>query len=429
MTAPGSFVPRGFAVRQAIVGPRLDDVAGDVERRLALLDLGQQVRSGDTVAIAAGSRGIANLAVVLRVIVDHLRALGAEPFIVPAMGSHGGATAEGQAQILRSYGVTDDAVGCAVRASMEVTEIGRSTLGFPIVTDALAFGADHLVVCNRVKPHTLFTGPIESGLTKMLMIGLGKQVGAANYHRAIADLGWTTVVDEVAPILLDRHHLLAGVAILERSDDQTAQVEVLAPDQILGTEPQLLARARAWMPRLPFPAADLVLIDRIGKDISGAGLDVNVVGRKDAPHEGHHGPGPHVRYVAIRGLTPATHRNAVGLGLAELCRTRIVREMDVATTRLNALTALDLPAAMVPLDYETDREILDVALDLIGLRAPQEGRILWIPDTLHLQNVWCSEAYLADATGRDDLEILSEPAALPFDPHGNLPDDIPAVWT
>jgi hypothetical protein len=416
----------GFVVRQPPRGPRLDDVAGEVQASLAGLDLARRVRRGDTVAVTAGSRGITDIAVVLRAIVEHVRALGADPFLVPAMGSHGGGTAEGQARILTTYGLTADVIGCAVRSSMDVVEVGRSRFGFPVVTDALAAGADHVVVCNRVKPHTLFAGTVESGLVKMLLIGLGKQVGATTLHRAIAAHGWQPVVDDVTPILTRGAKVLAGVAIVERSDDATARVVAVDPDAFLPVEPGLLVQAASWMPRLPFPSADLLLVDRIGKDVSGAGLDVNVVGRKGAPHE----PDPHgaarIGTIAVRGLTPATDGNAIGIGLAELCRTRVVEAMDPAITRLNALTALHLPAAMVPLDYATDAAMIDTALALQAGDPARAPRVQWIRDTRDLDQAWCSAAYRTDADERDDLEVVSDLAPLPLGSDGNLPDVLPA---
>jgi hypothetical protein len=257
------------------------------------------------------------------------------------------------------------------------------------------------------------------------MIGLGKTAGAAACHRAIMDHGWPAVVGDVAPTLLEAMNVLAGVALVERGDDRTAHVAVLAPEAWPAEEPALLDAARRLRPRLPFLDLDLLLLDRIGKDISGAGLDTNVVTRKGRLHPPTFEPHGLVRLIAVRGLTPGTSGNAVGIGLAELCRSRVLREMDVAATRLNALTAGDVAAAMLPLDFETDREIIETALLMIGLREPHEARVVWARDTLHLDETLCSLALLAEARARDDVEIVGEPFDLPFDPDGNLPDDRP----
>jgi hypothetical protein len=418
--------PRLFRVRQQVRGPVVGDVEAAVRDGLAALPLDDRVRPGDSVAVAVGSRGIADIGVVVAATVRHLQGLGAEVVVVPAMGSHGGGTAEGQRATLAERGVTERSCGCAIRSDMATFEVGRASGGFPLLVDRHAAAADHVVICNRVKPHTMFTGSVESGLVKMLMLGLGKQQGAATYHRAIVDRGWEPVVQDVAPVLLRAAKVLAGVAIVERADDRTARVAVLPPERFLVDEPALLDDARAWMAKLPFTELDLLLVDRIGKDVSGSGLDVNVVGRKGSPHEPRPDAPVRVRTIAVRGLTTATHGNALGIGLAELCRSRVLREMDVEATRLNALTAGDAPAAMAPLDYETDVELIEAGLRMIGLRASQEARVCWIRDTLHLDEVLCSESLLTDARAGDDLDVVSAPAPLPIGPDGNLPDDLPA---
>lgn len=418
-------LPPFVRVRQQVEGPVVADVAAEVEAGLGALALADRIRPGDTVAVTGGSRGITDIVVVLRTVVAHLRKLGAQPFLVPAMGSHGGGTADGQRTVLGSYGMTERNVGCAVKASMEVVDVGRSTLGFPLWQDRIASDADHVVVCNRVKPHTMFSGRHESGLVKMLMIGLGKAEGAATCHRAIMEHGWDAVVDDVAPYLLAHTKVVCGVAVVERSDERTASVVVLPPERWLADEPGLLDDARRWMPRLPFTDIDLLLLDRVGKNISGAGLDTNVVGRKDVVHPSTFQPHRRVKFIAVRGLTPETHGNAMGIGLAEFARSRVLRDMDVAATRLNALTAGDLPAAMLPLDYETDREIVDTALPMAGLRAPGLARIVWARNTLDLRETFCSAALAEQAEHRDDLEV-GAPFALPFDARGNLPDDLPS---
>jgi hypothetical protein len=424
--------PQVFRVRQQVVGPLVDDVAGEVEAGLAGLGLGGQVAAGDTVAIGAGSRGIVDVAEGVRAVAVHLTRLGAEPFVVPAMGSHGGGTAEGQRETLAARGITESTIGCPVRSSMRTVEVGRSALGFPLLLDAHAAAADHVVVVNRVKSHTMFTGEVESGLSKMVMLGLGKQAGAATYHGAIHDHGWMEVVRDVVPRLVADGHggrgkVVAGVALVERGDDRTARVAVVAGDRFLADEPELLRAAREWMAKLPFADVDLLLVDRIGKDVSGAGLDVNVVGRKGSPHESHEDALARVRTIAVRGLTDATHGNALGIGLAELCRSRVLEQMDVAATRINALTAGDVPAAMAPLDYRTDAEMISVALGLIGLRRPADARVCWIRDTLRLDEALCSAVFLDEALRRDDLDVISDPFPLPLDGDGNLPDDLPSA--
>ncbi len=412
-------------MRQAVRGPKVDDVAARVTETLSSLDLGRKVRPGDRVAVTAGSRGIANVATAIAATVAHLRALGAEPLVVPAMGSHGGGTAEGQVELLASYGITEATCGCPIVASMDTVSLGESKLGFPMLFDRVASEADHVVLVNRVKTHTMFTGPVESGLAKMAMIGLGKQAGAAIYHQAIVEHGWTTVIDDVVPVVLEKGKILAGVALVERGDEETARVEALPAEAILTDEPALLADSRRWMATLPFTDIDLLLVDEIGKNISGAGLDPTVVGRKDSLHMADPGRDLRVRFIAARNLSEDTHGNAIGVGIAEFCRSRLLRGMDVEATRLNAFTAGDIAPAMASLDFETDVEIVDTALSMIGLRAPHEARAIWMRNTLAVDVVACSDALRDEADLRDDIEVLTSPAPLPFDAEGNLPDFLP----
>jgi hypothetical protein len=419
-----SAFPQIFRVRQTFETTHVADVPAEVERQLARLELRNSVRQGQSVAITAGSRGIANIAVITKAIVDHLKRLGAKPFIVPAMGSHGGGTAEGQRHVIESYGITEQFVGCPIRSSMETVVVGRAAEGFPIHFDRLAFEADHVVVCNRIKPHTGFAGSIESGLMKMLLIGLGKCEGATVYHRAIRDFTFEQILRSAAAEVLAKCRILAGVGIVENAYDQAGRIEAVRPAEMETRERELLALAKRWLPRLPFDNVDVLLIDQIGKDISGTGLDPNVVGRKFNDHQAIDGEFPKVRRIALRGLTPATHGNAIGMGMTEFCRSRLLEQIDPVATRLNGLISGHIAAVMQPLDYPTDREMLEAALGTIGLVAPPDAKLLWIADTLHLGEVECAAAYLDEARQRSDLTILSEPRRLAFDKHGNLPESV-----
>jgi hypothetical protein len=412
--------PHIFRVRQIFSAERVGDIAGEVDRQLAGLQLARRVSPGETVAVTAGSRGVANIAAILRATVGHFRKLHAEPFLVPAMGSHGGGTAEGQLEVLASYGITEESIACPIRSSMETVVVGQTREGFPVHFDRHAFEADHVVVCNRVKPHTRFAGPIESGLMKMMLIGLGKKNGAEVYHRAIVDYSFAQIIRSVADQVFANCGILAGLAIIENAHDETARIEAVLPGEFESREIQLLRMAKQGMARLPFDRIDLLLVDRIGKNISGTGLDTNVVGRKFDDHKAAEGETPRVKLIAVRGLTPETHGNAVGMGIAEFCKSALLRETDLAATRLNAITAEHVSAAMAPLDYETDREILEAALPATR-EDRRRSRLLWIADTLHLAEVECSEAYWEEARNRDDLEILTELRSLPVGEDGHLP--------
>jgi hypothetical protein len=416
--------PEIFRIRQTFERPVVEDVAGEVASQLAALSLSEQVQPGQSVAITAGSRGIANIHVIIKAIVEHFKGIGAAPFIVPAMGSHGGATAEGQRKILESYGMTEEFCGCEIRASMETVEVCQAAEGFPVHFDKHAFGADHVVVCGRVKPHTGFVGDIESGLMKMMLIGLGKYNGAKIYHRAIKDYTFGQIVRSVAREVLAKCRVVAGVAIVENGYDETAKIQAVAPSEFEDREKELLVLAKQWMPRLPFKQADLLLIDELGKNISGSGMDTNVVGRKYLDHVAREDEFPKIRNIFIRGLTPETHGNATGIGLAEFALTRAVDAMDRHATRTNCLTGGHATGAMIPLHYETDLEVLDVALPQSGLTDPPDAKLMWIRNTLEVAEVECSAAYLAEAQSRNDLEILTDSRPLPFDGTGTLPNMI-----
>ena len=430
MTESTSRLPRIFRVRSRFERPRVEDAAATVRSELRRIGVMTSIRTGDRVAITAGSRGIADLPAILGAVVAEVRAAGGQPFLVPAMGSHGGATADGQRRVLQRLGVTESTCGCPIIASMETVVIGNAPLGFPIHFDRAAHEAQHVIVCNRIKPHTTLEGTIQSGLLKMLLIGLGKSRGAYIYHRAILEHRFDAIVQQVAHEVLARCPILAGVAIVENAYDETAVVEAVRPADFVTREPELLRLAYTLMPRLPFDPVDLLLVDRIGKDISGTGLDTSLVGRKHDPSSfgrpietAGASAGAHVRYIAVRDLTAATEGNAAGIGLVEFCRKRVIDKMDRDKTRLNAITAGHVEAARLPVDFQSDREILETALGSAGLAPLHATRLLWIRDTLGLAEVECSERYWESAARRSDLEILSELRSLPIGPHGNLPDD------
>jgi hypothetical protein len=419
-----STYPRIFRVRQRFEGPTLTDVAGEVKRQLSALPLDQRIKPGQTVAVTAGSRGIAKIAEIIKASVDHLKTLGAKPFIVPAMGSHGGGTAEGQVEILHGYGITEEYCGCPIRASMETVIVCQTKEGFPVHFDKFAHGADHVLVVGRVKPHTGFVGDIESGLMKMMLIGLGKHTGAIIYHRAIQDYSFSQIVRSVAGEVISKCRIVAGLGIVENEQDKTAKIQAVLPEELEAREKELLVLAKRWIPRLPFDRCHLLLVDQIGKNISGSGMDTNVIGRKYNDHKAVEDEFPKVKVIAVRALTEETHGNACGIGMAEFCRSRVVRETDVRKTRINCLTGGHAPAGMFPFDYETDREMLDTALPTIGLTEPPQAKLLWVRNTLDLIEVECGEAFLPQARERPNLEILTEPRELPLDTAGNLPDSM-----
>ena len=413
--------PPMFRLRQTFERPQVTDIPGTVERELAGLNLGAKIKPGQSVAVTAGSRGIANIHLVVKAIVTHLKKLGAQPFIVPAMGSHGGGTAEGQQGILEGYGITEEFCGCPIRASMETIVVCQAPEGFPVHFDRHASEADHVVVCGRVKPHTNFVGDIESGLMKMMLIGLGKHNGAKIYHRAIQNYSFGQIVRSVANIVLERCKIVAGVGVVENGYDETALIKAVAPEEFEAREKELLVKAKGWMPRLPFDEIDVLFVEEIGKNISGAGMDTNVIGRKYVGLPEGITEKPHVKRIIVRGLTEVTHGNACGLGIAEFCLTRAIDEMDRKITVINCLTGGHPEGARTPCYFDTDRECLDAALSVIGLVEPEQARIMWIRNTLDVIEVECSGAFLEEARTRRDLEVLTDLRELPLDTEGRLP--------
>ena len=414
--------PRMMRVRQHFEAPTLDDVAGAVRQEVAGLGLSSRVEPGQSVAISVGSRGIANTALIIKTLVEELKGLGLEPFVVPAMGSHGGGTAEGQQAIVESYGVTEEYTGAPVRATMDTVQVGATEEGVPVFFDKYAYEADHVVVVGRIKPHTDFVGEIESGLHKMMLIGLGKHRGAALYHRAIVQYSFSRIIRSVGQSVIERCGVLMGLAIVENQYDTTAMVKAVAPEEFAEREKELLVQARQWMPRLPFDQIDLLIVDEVGKEISGAGMDSNVVGRKFHQHKAAEDETPKVTRIFVRRLTEATHGNASGIGVAEFTHRRVVDQMDLKKTYINCITGNAPAGASIPMYYDTDREVLDSAFLTVGLVEPEDVKLVRIRNTLDLADVLVSEAYLPQVEGRADLTIEQELEEMGFDGQGDLQD-------
>ncbi len=390
------------------------------------------------VAVAVGSRGIANLATIVATVVEELRLAGLAPFIVPAMGSHGGGTAEGQREVLAGYGITEERLGVPVRATMETTVIGE-TEGVPVHLDRLVAEAGRAFLVCRVKPHTDFQGTIESGAAKMAAIGLGKQAGAATVHGLGTD-GLRRVMPAVGRYVADRH-LLGALAVVENEFDETALVRGLTPGEVgRAAETALLEQARSWLPRLPADDIDLLLIDRMGKDVSGTGMDPNVIGRWLVP--GLAEPArPRVRCVVVLDLTDASHGNAIGVGLADFAPARLLAKIDLPAFYLNTMTSgwAGLRRGRLPIGLPTDRDAVLAALAVAGPEAMRAARVVWISDTLRTRRCAVSEALwpevagdtagdtagnvageAAGAAGVGRPVLTGEPFALPFDAQGGL---------
>jgi hypothetical protein len=411
----GPMLPTMLRLRQTFARPQVTDIPGTVARSLEAAGLA--VKRGDVVAVGAGSRGIANVDVIVGATVRWLRDLGARPFVFPAMGSHGGGTAQGQLSVLEHYGITEATMGCPVRATMDVTQVGEA-LGLPVWLDRFAAEADWIGLVNRIKPHTDFKGSIESGLFKMMTIGLGKWKGAVQYHRANVSHGYETVITAVGREMLARARIGFGVGVVENGYDETAQIEAFNARDLEAGERRLLKSAREWMARLPFSPIDVLIVEQIGKNISGSGMDTNVIGRPTNPFEPFPAD-PKILWIVALDITEESYGNATGLGNADFTTRRLVDKIDMKATLINCITACAPWGARIPATYETDREAIETALDCIGLTPPERARVVRIKNTLVLGELEVSDAFAAEVARRGDLTVLGE-TPLRFDATGRL---------
>ncbi len=412
-------LPKMTRIQQQFDVPVLDDLPAAIHAELDRINAAAIVKPGETVAITAGSRGVANVATAVKATVDYLKALGAQPFVVPAMGSHGGATPEGQRSVLEHYGITEATVGAPVKATMDVVELGKTADGLPVFFDRYAAEADHVIPLNRIKAHTDFNGSIESGLMKMMVIGLGKQQGANLYHRAFFQYGFEHIITTVGGFILDSGKIAFGLGLIENAHEDTAKAVAMPAAQLLQTERELLVESKSLMGRLPFDELDLLIVDWTGKNISGTGMDTNVIGRMMQNFEPEPVK-PAILRIFVRDLTEESDGNATGIGLADFTTTRLVDQIDRHSTYMNGITALGPQKSKIPFYYDTDREAIEVALDTIGLTEPEDARVIRIESTLRLTELDISEVLLEDAKLHSRLEVMGETKPLAFDAAGNL---------
>lgn len=411
-------LPAMRLVRQRYDLPREVNVPAEIEREwtdsIGKIDLAGR----PVVAVAVGSRGITNLAAVVRGLVTKLREAGAQPFITPAMGSHGGATADGQVEVLKHRGITEDNVGAPIKATMEVRRLAEVD-GLPLFVDRLAYEADGIVLVNRIKPHTDFYGPTESGLVKMLGIGLGNHIGAEHYHRAALTHGFYEIISTVGSALLNRLNILFGVALVENQEHRTAILRIVPARDIVSVERELLKKAREYMPKIPINEIDLLIIDEIGKDISGAGIDPKVVGRVVCSWADTE-PLPKISRIFVRDLTEATEGHAAGLGMVDFTTERLVEKIDMQATAVNALTACCPEEGKIPMNFPTDRQAIAAALMTIRTHTPEDLRIVHIKNTLELSSLTVSEGCLSELTDSRNVDVSDKSLTMKFDQAGNL---------
>lgn len=414
-------IPKMVRIRQNFDRTHIpvEDIPETVRKELDREDLGGKIQPGMKIAITCGSRGMTNNAVMARAMVDFVKSRGAEPYIVAAMGSHGGATAEGQTQILKDYGITEEAMGCPVKSSMETVQVGLSGIRKqPVFVDKNASEADGILLFNRIKPHTSFRGPYESGLMKMMAIGLGKQKGAESIHHQSPAI-MHELVEEYGRTILENCPVLGGIAVIENAYDDTCMIKGLTPQEIIDKEPGLKEISYKTIARLLFEKCDVLVVDKIGKNISGDGMDPNISGRFVLPQ--YCSGGIQAEKVVILDITDETHGNAQGIGLAEVTTRRLVNRMKLEMTYPTGVTNTFLHLMKIPMIMDNDREALQLALMCCPDAEDHDNmKLIRIPNTAHIGEIEISEGLLPLAKANPDIEILTEPYDLPFDAQGNL---------
>ncbi|MED2970691.1 lactate racemase domain-containing protein [Fictibacillus sp. B-59209] len=401
-------LPKMMKVKQVFHAPVLEDTAEEVRKTLKDTGLLSRISPGDRVAIAVGSRGVADLPILVRETAAAVESVGGSPFIVPAMGSHGGATAEGQQEVLEQLGVTEASTGAPILSSMEVVQTGTLPNGLPVYTDKHAYEADKVIVINRIKPHTAFRGPVESGLMKMITIGLGKQKGAEAAH-AYSFKHMAEHVPEMAKIVLSKVPVIFGLGTIENAYDRPAKIVAVPAEELEQTEPGLLLEAKQLMPKIMFDPIDVLIVDEIGKDISGDGMDPNITGRYATPYAFG---GPKVSRIAVLGLTEKTHGNANGIGMADMTTRALVDSIHWEKGYANALTSTVINVIKVPMVLESEEMAIKAAIKTCNAYDLTKARVVRIKNTLELEHIWISESLMEEAEGQKEIEVLSEPAAM-----------------
>lgn len=410
---------RTVLVKQNFPDRRLIDIPGEVRRQIQSSGLGAGLKPGARVAVGVGSRGITNIAKIVRAVIDYWKAAGMNPFIFPAMGSHGAATAEGQSDVLAHYGIHEATMGCPVISELDVVDLGATEEGLHAFMDRNAFQSDGVMLIGRVKWHTDYAGKIESGLFKMMAIGLGKFAGAQNYHTHAVNIGLERVIRSVGRQVLGSGKILGGLAILEDANHNTGQLTAVRVEEMETREEELLAQVKSWMGHVP-ASLDILVLDEIGKNISGAGMDTKVVNRSV---QGEYNPWPntpHFRRVMVRDLSDNTYGNAVGIGMADVIHARILPQIDWKPTRINSLTASTPAAIRLPISFESDRECIEVMAKTVGKTDMSTVTIGRVRNTLELSLIEMTENLLPVIRENPNLEVISDPAPLAFNAAGDF---------
>jgi hypothetical protein len=409
-------IPSVIRVRQYFERPIVNNVEDELVGKLIEKDVLSAIKPDQKVAIAVGSRGITDLSLMVQVLVRQVKKCGGKPFIVPSMGSHGGATAEGQKEMLQRMGISESTVGAPILSTMETVQVGTSSNGLPVYMDKFAYEADATIIINRIKPHIGFRGKYESGLMKMMAIGLGKQKGADICH----ELGFGKMAENIPAIgrvILEKTNVLFGIGILENAYHETCRIEVLRNDEIENEEPFLQAEAKRLSPRLYFDNLDVLIIDEIGKDISGTGFDNNVVGRYHTPFVSG---GPKITRISVLDLTDRSHGNANGLGIVDFTTQRVFNKIIFEQTYPNSLTSTVPLSAKIPMVLKNDRQAIQAAIKTCNILDKRDVRLVRIKNTLNLSEIEVSANLLSEVTGNKFLKAISNPYQLTFNAQGNL---------
>ena len=413
-------VQKVVRIRQNFPDRRLPDVAAAVREEMEAAPWAKSVAAGSRLAVGVGSRGITNMDVIARAVVDFWRSRGAKPFIIPVMGSHGAATAEGQADVLAHYGITESTMGVPIVSSLDVVSLGETPEGVDVVMARDAYESDGVMLCSRVKWHTDFEGKLESGIHKMMAIGLGKWAGAQRYHTHGLTLGFENVIRSVGCVVLDTGKMLGGLAILEDAYHNTAEVAAVGAEGMVEREEELLARVKSWKANIPVKELDLLMIEEIGKNYSGAGMDTKVVNRSGRGGANVWPGVPIIHRIFLRDLSPKSYGNAVGIGMADVIADRLYNKIDFEPTWINSLTASSPIPSFVPLHYPSDRTCIERIAPTCGKLDVHDVSIGWIRNTMELGELMMSENLLPELRRDPRIEILGEPQEIEFDSEGNL---------
>lgn len=397
--------------------PPVDRLENEIQRALAAINLPAQALRGRTVAVTVGSRGVASVNEIARAICGWLAAQGAHPFVFPAMGSHGGATAAGQRKICEDYGVTEEFIGGPILSSMETVSLGETPEGFRVFVDRHAWEADGIIVMNRVKPHTTFCGTIESGLLKMIAVGMGKEDGAREFHASARKYGYEKVIRAVSAKVLASGKILGGIGVIENELHQICAARAARSENIVGLDEACLAEARRLVPRLPFPKIQLLIVNEMRKNVSGTGMDAKVIGRGMQMTPGE---GPDIGLIYARDLTAESEGNALGVGLADFVHERLRSKIDFEKMYVNGRTSMSHHLVRLPMVLTSDRRALDFALASLGLPKPTEQSVVWIRNTQYLGRIAISGRLVDEASGLSGWKLLPETVDAHFDAHGNL---------